>query len=350
MRIGLYGMPSAGKTCILDRIDFMETAAGSALLRGIDPEFDQMDEDGRNSVRKKLADHMRQKDSFIMDGHYAFGDETAFTEEDGSMYDVFIYLYVEPELLRSRMESYGKNRKYLKHDIAGWQEREISSLREYCHDHDKDFYVIDSPPQSRCEKDGPAIRFIHDVADGFSCLGFARQSAADILNSTDSEEIVLSDGDRTLTIEDSSHEAFGYTTSLFDGNFYTGFQSWEQGLDFASLSYEERPELPVHLREGLIREKEIPLFILTSGHCQVWRQISRALKAKFFCGSMMSAETKFFITKLIQAAGRKVIAYGDGMNDYYMLRHADRGYLVRKNDGSVSRSLKNRDLGGLILV
>ena len=54
MRIGLYGMPSAGKTCILDRIDFMETAAGSALLRGIDPEFDQMDEDGRNSVRKKL--------------------------------------------------------------------------------------------------------------------------------------------------------------------------------------------------------------------------------------------------------------------------------------------------------
>lgn len=227
--------------------------------------------------------------------------------------------------------------------------KEISSLREYCHDHDKDFYVIDSPPQSRCEKDGPAIRFIHDVADGFSCLKFARQSAADILNSTDSEEIVLSDGDRTLTIEDSSHEAFGYTTSLFDGNFYTGFQSWEQGLDFASLSYEERPELPVHLREGLIREKEIPLFILTSGHCQVWRQISRALKAKFFCGSMMSAETKFFITKLLQAAGRKVIAYGDGMNDYYMLRHADRIPGPEK-DGSVSRSLKNRDLGGLILV
>ena len=92
------------------------------------------------------------------------------------------------------------------------------------------------------------------------------------------------------------------------------------------------------------------MFILTSGHNLVWEQISKKLNAKYYYGNMMSAEAKYFITKILQEAGRKVIAYGDGMNDYYMLKQADEGYLVRKKDGSVSRSLKNRDLGGLRFV
>lgn len=33
MRIGLYGMPTSGKTHILDRIDFFEVLVGSKLLR-----------------------------------------------------------------------------------------------------------------------------------------------------------------------------------------------------------------------------------------------------------------------------------------------------------------------------
>ena len=33
MRIGLYGMPTAGKTHILNKIDFIEVANGSRLLR-----------------------------------------------------------------------------------------------------------------------------------------------------------------------------------------------------------------------------------------------------------------------------------------------------------------------------
>ena len=64
----------------------------------------------------------------------------------------------------------------------------------------------------------------------------------------------------------------------------------------------------------------------------------------------MSAETKYYITKFLQAAGKTVVAYGDGMNDYYMLKQANTGFLVTKRDGSVSRSLKNQDLEGLIFV
>ena len=91
-------------------------------------------------------------------------------------------------------------------------------------------------------------------------------------------------------------------------------------------------------------------FIITSGHERVWSFISDYLGVPFFSGIEMSAETKFFITKLLQEAGKTVIAYGDGMNDYYMLKKADTGYLVPNADGGISKSLKGRDLGGVEIV
>ena len=113
MRIGLYGMPTSGKTYILDRIDFIESLSGSRFLREICPDFDKKDDAVKNMVRQKLADLLSEKDSFIMDGHYAFGDKVVFTENDGQLYDVFVYLYILPELLLKRMEASERNRKYL---------------------------------------------------------------------------------------------------------------------------------------------------------------------------------------------------------------------------------------------
>ena len=75
-----------------------------------------------------------------------------------------------------------------------------------------------------------------------------------------------------------------------------------------------------------------------------------SLRTHLFYGTQMSAETKYYITKFLQAAGKTVVAMGDGMNDYYMLKQADIAYLIRKQDGSISRSLKNLDLEGLFLV
>ena len=109
MRIGLYGMPTAGKTYIMDRIDFIEVLVGSRLLREYDPDFDSRDEDGREKDRKAVAKLMMEKETFIMDGHYAFGDETAFTDEEGEMYDVYLYLYTSPTVLRTRMASSESN-------------------------------------------------------------------------------------------------------------------------------------------------------------------------------------------------------------------------------------------------
>ncbi len=57
MRIGLYGMPTAGKTHILNKIDFIEVANGSKLLREYDPDFDIRDtkREGKKAERRLLS-------------------------------------------------------------------------------------------------------------------------------------------------------------------------------------------------------------------------------------------------------------------------------------------------------
>lgn len=350
MRIGLYGMPTAGKTHILDQINFIEVLRGSKILREYDPDFDNRDETGREQDRRAVVRLLMEKHSFIMDGHYAFGDEIAFTEDDGRLYDVYLYLYISPDTIKERMALSDKNRKYLKYDVAKWQNTEINKLRRYCHFTGKDFYVLDNPPENHFEDVSSIIAFIRSIVDGYSCVSYAKECAEHIIKKSKSNTIVLLDGDKTLTIEDSSGTIFGYKTHLYDGNFYTGFQAWKQNEEFKQYSFEDLTEIPIHFNETVKSAITKDTFILTSGHERIWRFIAKKLGLDFFYGSQMSAETKYFITKYLQKAGKRVVAYGDGMNDYFMLKQADKGYLITKQDGSISRSLKGRDLEGLIIV
>ena len=350
MRIGFYGMPTAGKSYILDRIDFMDVVMGSKTLREFDPEFDSKDESGRNETRKSFAKMLSEKQTFIMDGHYAFGDEIAFTQEDGRLYDVFLYLYISPATLKDRMTASEKNQKYLKYDIEKWQSREIEGLREYCHSNNKDFYVIDNPPENTFKDVTPIVRFIREIKEGYSCLSFADKCVSDILKKSKSDSIILLDGDKTLTIEDSSSAVFGYKTNLYDGNFYSGYQAWRQNDEFQNYEFEDLKEMPVEFNERVKSALSSDSYILTSGHEKIWGFIAKTIGIDYFYGVEMSADTKYFVTKKLQEAGKYVIAYGDGMNDYYMLKQADEGYLVAKQDGTLSRSLKGKDMEGLSIV
>lgn len=350
MRIGLYGMPTCGKSYILERIDFMEVIHGSRLLRQMNPDFDNLDDKGRNEARRKFALMVSQRDDYIIDGHYAFGDELAFTVEDGDMYDAFVYIYIDPGILMKRMEESDRNRKYLVYDISKWQTREIEGLREYCHKNDKDFYVIDNPQHNSFADTDIALGFLHDISCGYSCLNYAKQCASSIMEKTTEERVNLLDGDKTITIEDTSAAVFGYKTHLYDGNFYTGFQSWRQAIEFKSYEIPKIKEFPVPLNVKVLSICNSNSFILTSGHEHIWGFIASELGYGCFCGNMMSAETKYFITKFLQESGKYITAFGDGMNDYYMLKQADVGYLVTKPDGSISRSLRGRATEGLNIV
>lgn len=350
MRIGLYGLPSAGKTHILQKVDFMEVLSGSTLLRSETPDFDSKSEEEKEQARKRLAEKLMKKPEFIMDGHYAFGSTTVFTESDGQLYDAFLYLYLDPELLRRRMAASQKNAKYLFCDIEKWQVNEIESLREYCHLHQKDFYVLDAPPDNIFRDVTEVLAFIRAVKEGFSCRSFAHQCAAKILSGTSSTVVTLLDGDKTLTAEDTSGKLLHYKTHLYDGNFYTGYQAWKQSQDFQKLTCPDFSEPMVPLNDRVLQQVKKPAYILTSGNEKIWSRISEQMQLPFFCGPEMAADTKLFITQELMKAGKKVIAYGDSMNDYYMLRQADEGNLVAKPDGSISRSLRERNLRGLKIV
>ena len=181
-------------------------------------------------------------------------------------------------------------------------------------------------------------------------MTYAKRCADSIIKQSDSEIINLYDGDKTLTIEDSSNIAFDYTTNIYDGNFYTGFQSWKQRREFAEYNIDELGNVPVHYNDSIKATITKDSFILTSGHERIWDYLAKKLGIEFFCGEEMAADTKYFITKFLQEAGKSVVAYGDGMNDYYMLMKADKGYLVSKKDGRIRRSLAGRKLEGLTIV
>ena len=117
MRIGLYGLPTAGKTFILDAVRNFEVLAGSSLLKTLEPDFHVLTVEEKTNIRKQLAEQLRTKDNFIMDGHYSFGDEVVFTDEDGELYDIFLYLYVDPDIIKKRMEDSLRNKKYLTFDV-----------------------------------------------------------------------------------------------------------------------------------------------------------------------------------------------------------------------------------------
>lgn len=350
MRIGLYGLPSAGKTHILNQICFMSHPSGSSLLRELNPEFECLDDYEKNKVRKTLANNLIQYDNLIMDGHYSFNGKVVFTEEDGLLYDVFLYLYIDPEILEHRMAQSDKNRKYKDTNIQEWQQFEIECLREYCHRHDKDFYVLDNPPTNEYKDVSLVVAFIQAINNGFSCVNYARFCAQDIEKQCPGKFATLLDGDKTLVIDDTSKKVFGYSTNLFDNNFYTGFQSWRQWLEFDTYQIAQVSTVPSEFRETLLTLVDNSAAILTSGHYIVWDFIARHLGIPCYCGSQMSAETKYFIVKFLQNSGKIVSAYGDSMNDYYMLKQANTGYLLAKYDGTISRSLRGKNLEGITIV
>lgn len=356
MRIGLYGLPCAGKSFFLDKVKSFEVIAGSRRLLEINPDFHSLTPVDQNSIRWQFADEMKAKDGFIVDGHYSFGDTVVFTEADGELYDAFVYLYVVPEILESRMKDSVKNRRYAELDIEKWQLFEIEELRKYCHQRNKDFYIVDNPGLGCFTDVSLVLDFIDSLACGFSCIDFAQKCAEEILKETvATDTITLLDGDKTITTEDSSGK-IGYSTHLFDNNFYTGFQSWRHNLEFSdflktnNISVGDIDELGLKFNEAVLEKIEGKGFIITSGYYGIWKKLADKLNLPLFYGNQMAAESKYFITKELQRAGKRVIAIGDGMNDYYMIKQADKGYVVPKSDGSLSRSLKNRNMEGVEIV
>ena len=103
MKIALYGMPCSGKSTLLDKITDIKVISGSKELSRIcGGSFSKLSEDEKHQVRIKFTEYITSlvDEVVVSDGHYSFMENIVFTEADGDLYDIFIYLYCSPDKIR----------------------------------------------------------------------------------------------------------------------------------------------------------------------------------------------------------------------------------------------------------
>lgn len=342
MKIGLYGLPCAGKSTILKTINFYPVIDGSKKLHEYPGTIDVKRAAFLSDLKNAFGN------DFFIDCHYQFVKNTkteiVFTWED-EILDVILYLYQDPKVTLGRMEKSEKNQKYLpatEESLTKWQKEEIDALREICHKKNKDFYVIDN------YENGYAgfIPFCKEIVSGFSSVEAARAICKEI--NFEDKTVTLLDGDKTITEKDTACVIFNARTHTFDTNVYTGYQFWKFDKEIKRNITEEyiRSNIgKVGIRVDFINSIHNPV-IISSGFSEIWEKvIGKDMGIQTFAGININSDTKFFITKFLKEKGYKVNAFGDSKNDLYMLKEADNGTLIVNKH--LSRSITYEEIENL---
>ena len=353
MKIALYGMPSAGKTTLLETLHNVKILHGSQELRRIcGCSFQDLSEEEKREIRIQYTKYVNQllDEVIISDGHYSFLDEVVFTEADGALYDVFLYVYCEPETLLERYRLSGKNHRFSNYSveiIKDWQEYEICSLRHECHKRNKDFYVVSDNGTEHCVLE----EFISYICKGYSSFGYAKELYKKITDLYPTPRtLCLVDGDKTMIKQDSYRFCCDGKTKVFDGDFYTGYQSFLFQKELSMQPIDDMKLSDIELNEVIYdKVSDKPYIVLSSGITELWNKIAQQKRLHtVFSNPLISADVKYFVTKLLRENGYYIEAYGDSKIDLYMLREADEGTLFIGN--KISGSLKKESLHGISLI
>ena len=151
-------------------------------------------------------------------------------------------------------------------------------------------------------------------------------------------------------IQDSYRFCCNGKTKIFDGDFYTGYQSFlfEKELQTASIDKSKIAEITIN-NEVYDIVASNNYVVLSSGIKDLWSDIANAKNlGTIFASPYISADVKYYVVKQLREHGYTIFAYGDSKIDLYMLREADKGFLyIGKR---ISRSLKNESLSGLVPI
>ena len=180
---------------------------------------------------------------------------------------------------------------------------------------------------------------------------FATDICKQIMEQFNKQDILyMVDGDKTIITQDSYRFCCNGKTKIFDGDFYTGYQSFlfEKELQAASIDKSKIAEITIN-NEVYDIVASNNYVVLSSGIKDLWSDIANAKKlGTMFASPYISADVKYYVVKQLREHGYTVFAYGDSKIDLYMLREADKGFLyIGKR---ISRSLKNESLSGLVPI
>ncbi len=353
MKIALYGMPCAGKTTMLSKVKNAKIINGSDTLNSMaNGSFKNLSEAEKNELRIKYIEYLKtlKEELVISDGHYSFLNKVVFTEHDAQAYDAFIYLYCDPKALKERYALSEKNEAFARlsiKKIEKWQAFEIEGLRAECHKNEKDFYVIG---KEATENDFEEL--LEAILNGYSPYAHAKEIVKKITAKFNSPcKISLVDGDKTLIVQDSFRVCSnGCKTKVFDGNFYTGYQSIAFAKELNGFDYNYDLISQIELNKEIFEMiKNEPYFVISAGDTRLWKRLGERFGLEnVIANPLISADTKYFVAKLLKKAGYTITAFGDCKTDIYMLREANTGFLCIGE--KLSRSLINESTKGLRLI
>ena len=170
-----------------------------------------------------------------------------------------------------------KNGKFAGESIESlrqWQEFEINNLREECHRRNKDFYVVSDNE----EEQNKFFDFLSLLREGFSSYDLATDICNQIMEQFNKQDILyIVDGDKTIIIQDSYRFCCNGKTKIFDGDFYTGYQSFlfEKELQTASIDKSKIAEITIN-NEVYDIVASNNYVVLSSGIKDLWSDIANA--------------------------------------------------------------------------
>ena len=367
MTFSIYGVSRSGKDYLIQKLkEYFESRGksllhvnGSATLNEMASvhfakKFKELTEDEKNELRILFIEYIqkveRENPYVVVDGHYAFYDGEGnlfkvFTQYDLRCYEKFFYIDTNPEDIVNRMknsEGEKKNTSITAEAVYAWQNFEIDEMTKDLLEADKELHIV------RFDNDF-CLEYIFDTVT--STKYDSKVIADRMLEGVDltCSSIILTDCDKTLSIEDSTNIALDYIGAskkplkdIFGGDRYSNYQMMLANRYYESVQAFSSESLAVvrdtiSINTGIIEDLKskvnVNILAISAGNSDIWKGIIEkcGLNATVLQNNGVTSKyVKYYVAKLLRERGKFVIAIGDSILDSLMLCEANIGYLATK--------------------
>lgn len=390
--VGLYGLPGAGKSYILNQVKqnlghedftFHEGSEQIAkLVPGGLEAFKKMSNDDKVHWRELAIEAIGKKSAesgqtAVVTGHYMFwSDEeevgsVVCTPKDLDVYTHILYLHVPVQAIvdRRRDDKERARPAVSKTRVAQWQELEERELRQLCRQHSILFCLVSPSQILRLLQDFRVHSEEHNLIEAKRRLDSAIQSQK--------KTVLVIDGDRTLATGDTgalfwkavskntgipgkaetlkdlfsseleySYTAFRQATLLCEEAIWAN-ADYDRICDEVAMAVTIHPEF-VPLLTAMNKQEHVGAIVVTCGLGLIWERIvQRAnLGVKVIGGGRIT--NRFVITAAVKANlvehlqkthHMRVWAFGDSPLDLPMLAQADQAFIVVGEAQTRSKSM-----------
>ena len=367
MKFAIYGVSRSGKNYLIEKLVrfFQEKSVslvhvnGSGILKELaqeiyKKEFKKLNEEEKGFLRQKFIEQLdvaeKEYGNIVVDGHYAFYNQSGelfkvFTESDKKAYEMFFYLETKPfEIIQRMRNSLGdkRNEEMTEAQVAVWQDYEISEMSEELLRNDKELHVLRYGEE--------VFEYIYEVVvlGKYNSLRIAEEMLSNIKFDLCYETIVVTDCDKTLSMEDTTNVACdikGIDKEVFKriyaGDRYSNYQSWlanqyiSEKLLFSDNIIQEVVE-KTHFNNSILADlqakENVRIVALSAGFSKAWatllNQVGVLSDVLTSESRVVSKYVKYFVVKLLKRQGKFVVAIGDSLLDGLMLKEADVGYIA----------------------